>query len=123
MPITTDVTTDVGRVRLLISDLDPAAALFADDEVQAFLDLNGALIRLAAAEALDVIASNEALLSKKITTQDLATDGPALAAALHAQAEGLRAAHRTSQADADAVNGGGFGIVPFGRRGLNAPPW
>ena len=45
----------------------------------------------AAADALEVIAVSEVLVSKKIRTQDLSTDGPAVSAELRALAKTYRA--------------------------------
>lgn len=89
-PITVDPTTSIGLVRLLSTDLDEEAPLFTDAQITAFLTLEGNEARLAAAQALDTIASSEALVSKKIRTQDLATDGPAVAKELRARADELR---------------------------------
>lgn len=83
-------TTPVGMVRLLISDVNFADPLFSDADLLAVLAVEGGNVKLAAATALDVIATSEALVSKKISTQDLSTDGPAVAAALRAQAKALR---------------------------------
>jgi hypothetical protein len=83
--------TDIDTVRLLISDLDTPPT-FSDVQIQSFLTLEGA-VKLAAAQALDVLASNEALVSKRIRTLDLQTDGPAVAKTLHDQAEALREQH------------------------------
>ena len=84
--------TAVEDVRLLIADLDPdeAKRLLTDAQLEQLLTLNGDSVRLAAADALEIIATSEALLSKKITTQDLSTDGPAVAAALLNRAAVLR---------------------------------
>lgn len=92
----------VALVRLLAADtgLDP---LLTDFQIEDLLDLNGDDQRLAAADALDVIASSEALVSKKIRTQSLATDGPAVAASLRAHAASLRA--QADSADADDEDG------------------
>lgn len=79
-----DLETDVGRVRLLISDIPPDH-VFEDNEIQTFLTLRGDL-NLAAASALRAIATNETLLLKKLSTVDVTTDGPALSEALLAQA-------------------------------------
>lgn len=65
-------------------------SLLTDASIQAFLDLEGANIKLAAADALDAIASSQALIQKKIKLLDLQTDGPALATALHKLADSLR---------------------------------
>lgn len=110
MPI--DYTTPTGQVRLLIADVDETALLLADDQVRGLLAMHGvpadaadapvAAVRRAAADALDTIASSEALVSKKIRSQDLNTDGPAVAAALRAHAAQLRALADT--ADDDVVD-------------------
>lgn len=89
-PITTDPTTAIGMVRLLCTDLDEVAPLFTDAQITAFLTLESSNVRLAAAQALDTIASSEALVGKKIRTQDLQTDGPAVAAELRERAAALR---------------------------------
>lgn len=103
-----DPSTDIGRVRLLINDTADSSPVFNDTEIQAFLDLNAASVKRAAAEALGALASNEALLSKVITTQDLSTDGSKVSAALLARAADLR-----KQADAADDNTYGMDIVDF----------
>lgn len=91
---TYDVNTDRGKVRLLIFDYDeenPDVQIFTDVEIDAFLTLENSDIRLAAAQALDTIASREALIQKVIKTQDgFQTDGAKLAAELRARAKSLR---------------------------------
>jgi hypothetical protein len=84
--------TDVGTVRLLNSDTSPESGgrIFDDTEIQTFLDLEGGAVKLAAAQALDAIASNEAMVSKRIKTLDLQTDGPAVAKSLREHASALR---------------------------------
>lgn len=101
-----DPTTDVGRVRLLLNDTDPANQVFSDPELQAFLDLEGGNVKRAAAQAIDTNADNEVLASKVITTRDGTVNGAAVATALHARAAVLRA-----QADADEEGDGFFDIV------------
>lgn len=104
-----DYTTPVGKTRLLAGDVDTTAGLLlTDQQMQALLDMEGGDERLAAAQALDIIASSEALISKKIQTQDLQTDGPATAKALRAQAVELR-----RQSDEGAGDAGGFDIIPY----------
>jgi hypothetical protein len=95
-----DPATPVGQVRLLIVDTsdDP---VFTDDEINAFLALEGQVVKLAAAQALDAIASDEALTSKRITDHDLSTDGPATAAALRAHANSLRAQAQLERSRSD----------------------
>lgn len=110
-PITVDPTTSIGLVRLLATDVDEEDPLFTDAQITAFLTLEGSDTRLAAAQALETIATSEALVSKKIRTADgLATDGPAVAAELRARASGLReqAAAGTAGDDSDTL-----GIVDF----------
>lgn len=94
MPI--DYTTPAGQLRLLIADVDEANQLFSEEQLLTFLDLEAANLKRAAAQALDVVASSEVLVSKVIKTQDLATDGAKVADALRKHAASLRA-----QADED----------------------
>lgn len=101
-----DYSSEVGKVRLLIADTDEANLLLDDAQITAFLAMNASVLKLAAADALDAIASSEALVSKKIRTQDLSTDGPATAAALRTHADKLRA-----QADSETDDGGVFDII------------
>lgn len=90
MAFTYDVSTDRGKVRLLITDVQEANPLFQDAEIDAFLTLNTS-VRLAAAAALEVIAASEVLVLKKITILDLESDGPAVARELRELAKQLRA--------------------------------
>jgi hypothetical protein len=87
---TYDASTDAGKVRLLCQDFDASEMIFSDKEIQAFLDLNEADVRWAAAQALEVIASNEVYVQKRIKLLDLTTDGPAEAAQLMKLAASLR---------------------------------
>lgn len=104
------LTADLRRLRLLIADTDPANRMFRLDELADFLAMEGSL-KLAAAQALDVIASSEALVSKKIRTQEgMQTDGPAVAAELRARAMELRRQASDGEGDGD---GGGFDVVDF----------
>ena len=88
MATTTELLT---QVRTLIGDLDPANQVLTDGQLSTFLDLNDSNARLAAADALDTIATSEALVSKVIRTQDLQTDGAKVADALRKHADRLRA--------------------------------
>lgn len=89
-PITVDPTTDIGRVRLLATDLSEVTPLFEDAQISAFLAMEGGRVKRAAAQALDTIATSEALISKVIRTLDLQTDGAKVAAELRARAKSLR---------------------------------
>lgn len=90
MSFTYDTGTSVGVVRMLITDRDEASPIFQDHEIEAFLSLESNSVRLAAAQALDTIAVDQALVLKLIKTLHLSTDGPAVARALHEQAKALR---------------------------------
>jgi hypothetical protein len=85
-----DYISPTGQVRLLIADVDETNPLISDAQIAGYLALNDDSVRLAAADALEAIAASEVLVSKKIRTQDLATDGPAVAAELRALAKRLR---------------------------------
>jgi hypothetical protein len=87
---TFDPATDRGKVRLLIDDDVEAYEFFSDAKVDAFLDLNDGNVRLAAADALDSWASNEAMVTKAVRRLDVSTNGPAVAAALREHASRLR---------------------------------
>jgi hypothetical protein len=54
--ITIDYTTDIGKVRLLIKDNKPDDPLFLDEEITAFLNLEGS-VRYAAAAACEALAT------------------------------------------------------------------
>lgn len=84
-----DPSTPVGMVRLLIADLS-TPPLLTDQQLSAFLAAEGGNVKLGAALALTTISISEALISRKISTQDLSVDGPAVAAELRAQAKALR---------------------------------
>ncbi|MCX6024018.1 MAG: hypothetical protein NTZ05_20260, partial [Chloroflexi bacterium] len=84
-----DVTTDRGKVRLLIPDRDTATVanqFFTDAEIDAFLSMEGDNVKRAAASGLETMASNEAYVQKVIKLLDISTNGPATAASLLARA-------------------------------------
>lgn len=103
-----DYTSDRGRVRLLISDINENSPVFTDPQIDAFLLLEGENVKLAAAQALDTIASDEALTLKVIKDRDLSTDGAAVAKSLreHAAALRRRAADDVARAEQDAEDDG-----------------
>jgi hypothetical protein len=101
MPI--DYTSDVGKVRLLVCDIDDTRQVFTDDQIQAFLDLEGGNVKRAAAQAIDTNADNEALASKVLRSQDLSLDGAKVADAMRKHADRLR-----SQADVEDEEIGSF---------------
>jgi hypothetical protein len=103
-----EMTTEVRQVRLLLNDVDPDDQVFTDADVDDFLAMEGGHVKLAAAQAIDTNASNEALASKVLRSQDWQTDGAKLADALRKHAAALREQHAASVADDD---GGFFTIV------------
>jgi len=116
MADTYDLSTDIGKVRLLIGDRDPAASIFRDAEIQAFLDFNDSSLKRAAADAVETLASDQAYVLKAVTTLDITTNGPAVARALREHAATLR-----SQADAsDAQEGSLFDIAELNTNAFQA---
>lgn len=107
MAFTVNYGTDAGKVRLLITDTDSNYPQFTDEQIDAFLSMEGSF-RRAAAMALEVIAVNEALIQKRIVALHLETDGPALAAELRNLAKSLREQDKLS-----AGSGATFMIAEF----------
>ena len=60
MACTYDVTTDRGKVRLIIGDTSTTACVFSDAEIDIFLSMNSSNINLASAEALGAWAAKYA---------------------------------------------------------------
>jgi hypothetical protein len=107
--VATDYTSARGQVRLLISDVNEGNFLIADDQIDGYLAIESGRVKRAAARALDAIATSEVLISKKIRTLDLQTDGPAVAAELRALAKQLR-----DEDDQDGDEGPwAVDVVPF----------
>lgn len=92
------------RVRLLITDTNPEKQIFSNEEIDEFLAMNGDDVRLAAAEALETIATSEALTLKVIKLLDLTTDGAKLAETLMKRAEKLREHAEGNEEDFDIVH-------------------
>lgn len=114
MPI--DYTTPAGQVRLLLNDVDETNKVFTDLEISAFLTIEGGVVKLAAAQAIDAQATNEALAAKVLRDRNVSTDGAKLADSMRKHAAALRAQHAAGVAEADA---GYFQIISFG--GMVAP--
>lgn len=119
-----DYEAAIRQVRVLIADMG-TPPLIDDPTLQTYLELQdwteGArwAVKRAAADALEAIAVSEVLVSKKIRTQDLTSDGPAVAEALRKLAVGLR-----GQADdEDPDLGGVFEIIEPGGGRLEAEEW
>jgi hypothetical protein len=100
MVYTYNLGTAVGQMRLLIPDrgapgqFDIWSAdgklIFTDEELQAFLDQEGNVVKAGCALALEVIGSDEALVLKVMRQLDFETDGAKLSDALLARAVKLR---------------------------------
>lgn len=89
----------------------PADYLVDDGQLSAYLAINADKLYSAAVDALLAIATNEALISKKIRTEDLSTDGPAVAAELRRTAETYRLKQKDLDELADSIEA--FEIVYF----------
>lgn len=102
MTFTTDPTTDIGLVRLLITDRDPVNPIFPDDaDITAFLNVEGGITKRAAALALETIAVDQVLVLKVIKNLQLSTDGAKVSDALLKRAGLLRT--QAAEADDDLV--------------------
>jgi hypothetical protein len=86
-------------LRLLIPDTQVADAVYSDEELDALLAFEGGDVRLAAAQALDTIASSETMTLKVIRLLDLQTDGAAAGRELRQRAAALRSQARGPEAE------------------------
>lgn len=123
-----DYASPLGQLRALLSQTKqyvdpmnptaPADYLISDAQLQAYIAINRDGLFGAAADALLALATNEALISKKIRTEDLQTDGPAVAGELRRMAEVFRARQKDEYELADYEDA--FEIVPY----VSVPaPW
>lgn len=114
--------TPLGQLRALLFQTEqykdpanptaPADYLVSDAQLNAYIALNGEdRLYGAASDALIALANNEALISKKIRTEDLSTDGPAVAAELRRAADSHRLKQKDLDENADAIEA--FEIVDF----------
>lgn len=115
---------DIDIVRSLIPDTDAVFGvnedenLFADGEIENFLAAaNGNVLR-AAGYACLAISTSEALISKVIKTQDLATNGAAVADSITKKAEAL---FKRADADVTETNFNFFQIIDY-REGWDTYP-
>lgn len=102
----------IKTIRTLIADVT-TPYLLDDETLLTYLQLYSSQeeasrvdVFRAAADALEAIAVSETLVGKKIRTQDLSTDGPAVSDSLRKTA----AVFRKRADDEDAANGGIFEI-------------
>lgn len=117
--ITPDPTATLGLIRLLITDTDAASPLFTDEQLTALLTMEGDNAKRAAAAALETIATSETLIAKKISTQDLSVDGPAVATSLMGRAKVLREQADTEAGAVADPDGYGFDFVDFPTAGTH----
>ena len=106
-----DLTTDVGKVRVVIQDVNEPY-LFTDDEIAVFIELAGKNIFRASASAIYAIAVNEALTYKYVKTDDLLIDGTKAADVLLKRAAALR--QQAQDQDAQASDESFVIVYPFG---------
>ena len=114
--------TPVGQLRLLTSDTQlrkdpgdpslPAEYYFSDAFLEGYLAINAGNLKLAAADVLLALATNESMVSKKIRKENLQTDGPAVTNALRLVAQDLRSQGKADQEVRDAADGP-FLVVDF----------
>lgn len=109
MSFTNDPSTDIGLIRLKITDRDQANAIFQDEELQAFFNSENSSVFRASAAALEAIAIDQVLVLKVIKLLQLSTDGAKMADSLLKLATRYR-----EQADVqDAAGGGNFDWAEF----------
>ena len=90
--------SDTGKVRVLLGDTVATGVIsgtgnylyFSDSEINAFLSMYGENVKLAAARAMETIASSQALLLKSWSSDDLAVNGDKIAESLRKIAAQLR---------------------------------
>jgi hypothetical protein len=98
MTVTYDLSTDVGRVRLLIPDRVLTDAVYEDDEITVFLSLEGDSVPRAAALALETIAADTAATLRVTRVLGfLDVDGAKAADSLMKRAKELRAQAAASE--------------------------
>lgn len=110
MPFTYDLSTTVGKVRLLIPDRVSADAFFQDDEITGLLSIEGGNVKRGAALALETMASSEAYVQKVIRLMDLQTNGAQTAKALMDRAAALR---KQAEDEETYSDGGAFDIAEW----------
>jgi hypothetical protein len=78
IPFSYSLDTNIGKVRLLITDTDINDYLFNDAEIQSFLDQVGAIPELAAARAYGTIIRSRGLLAQTVRREGYSTTEHAL---------------------------------------------
>lgn len=85
--------TLAAQVRFLVNDPKDGDGnpVFSDDEIAAYLAMEGQNVKRAAAQAIDTMADDQALVLKYIQDHQLLTDGAKVADSLRKRAATLRA--------------------------------
>lgn len=89
MSFTVDYSTDVGKVRALINDVNPDNQQFQDAQLQSLIDTNDGIIPLAASAALLSLAMQFSTRGK-IKIMDVEVDSVSVVKDLRALAKQLR---------------------------------
>lgn len=76
---TYDITTDIGKVRLLVQDSDISDPLFTDAEIDVFLSMYYNDVFMVSSLLLRQIAVSKAMLEKKIKAGNYSEDNTTLA--------------------------------------------
>lgn len=95
----------VQQVRDMIPDIEEidwddtgeSSFLFTDAQIETYLSINKDNVKRATADAIEALATSEALISKVIKTEDLQTDGAKVANALLVRARQLRESARDDE--------------------------
>jgi hypothetical protein len=90
--------TNVGKVRVLLGDVDPENVsqgqgeykYFSDNELVAVLQMYDHNVKMTAARCLETIASSQVLLLKSWSSDDLTVNGDKIAESLRRIAQQLR---------------------------------
>lgn len=111
-----DFSTPTGQTRALLGDTDAINVVagvgeyvwYGDDALGGLLTVYSGNVRRAAAQALRTVASSQALLLKKWSSDDLSVDGASIAEALRKLAKDL-----DTQADTEETNVDIFELIPL----------
>ena len=106
-------TKRIAQVRLLVPDNQGEAnAVFEDEELAAFLELEGDNIYFAAAQALDTIANDINLTYKSIETMDVVVDAVSAAKEFRYRSAVLRSQGAQKEPDSWQSIGLGDALEP-----------
>jgi hypothetical protein len=91
MACTYDLSTNVGKIRLLISDIDvPDGCAFTDEELSTFFEMGQSSIALASSLAFMAMAGDASKIAIKMKNDVTETDTTKTADSLRAQARDFR---------------------------------